>query len=264
MKKQLQQKPAYPIESVDNALRLLQLLRDGGGIRLSDAARELDVAPSTAHRLMTMLVYRGFALQDDRRRYVAGPALGVRAIGAPWIRELRRIAIEPMEVLSSQLNETVNLMVRVGVNVRFLATIEARAVLRIGDRTGTVIPAIGASGGKALLATEPEEKVRSLLQGQTAQLAGNVLDDEKYTWLLHELAMARINGYALSREDTETGVGAVGVVVRGPHDVSLAALTVATPIGRLDQMLTPTSLGLIFHCRDELSAAAADLVMDAD
>jgi IclR family transcriptional regulator, acetate operon repressor len=52
-----QKKPMYPIEAVDNALRLLQLLRDGGKLRLKEAAAELGVAPSTAHRLLAMLVY---------------------------------------------------------------------------------------------------------------------------------------------------------------------------------------------------------------
>ncbi|WCI07745.1 helix-turn-helix domain-containing protein [Arthrobacter sp. OVS8] len=35
------------------------------------------MAPSTAHRLLAMLVYRGFAVQDENRRYVPGPAMGV-------------------------------------------------------------------------------------------------------------------------------------------------------------------------------------------
>ena len=59
------ERPTYVLESVDNALRLQQMLRDGGALRLKDAARELDIAASTAHRLLAMLVYRGFAVQDE-------------------------------------------------------------------------------------------------------------------------------------------------------------------------------------------------------
>ena len=61
-RKPVQKRPTYSIEAVDNALQLLQLLRDGGALRLKDAAEELGVAPSTAHRLLAMLVYRGFAV----------------------------------------------------------------------------------------------------------------------------------------------------------------------------------------------------------
>lgn len=258
-KPNLQQKPPYPIESVDNALRLLQLLRDGGGIRLTTAAQELQIAPSTVHRLMAMLIYRGFALQDDSRRYVAGPALGMRAIGAPWLHELRRMAQEPMEILSSQLDETVNLVIRVGVNIRFLSTVEASRTLRIGDRSGTVIPAFGASSGKALLAFEPKERLDKLYRGHTARLAGTELSDMQFEHFMRELANVRKHGYALSREETESGVGAIGAAVLDPENKPVAGISIATPIGRLASMLESTRLKLLFHCCDEISSLVATL-----
>ncbi len=264
MKKQLlQQRPPYPLKSVDNALRLLQLLRDGGTLRLTDAAEELQVALSTAHRLMAMLVYRGFALQDDSQRYVVGPSLGVRAVGAPWLHDLRRAAQEPMEMLSSQLDETVNLVIRVGINIRFLTTVEATQTLRIGDRAGTVMPAIGASSGKALLAAEADDRLRAMYAGRGAQLSGTALDGRQLSAFLREIETVRSCGYALSREETEHGVGAVGVAVMGPHGRPVAGLSVSTPIGRLDSALEQEPLALLFHCRDEIARAVASSVPEA-
>lgn len=263
MKKSLQQKPPYPIESVDNALRLVQMLRDGGGVRLTDAAEELQVAPSTAHRLMAMLVYRGFAMQDDRRWYVAGPAMGVRAIGAPWLHQLRRLALAPMEDLCSRVDETVNLVVRVGVNIRFLLTVEAASILRIGDRGGTVMSAVGSSSGKALLALESEERLRTLYTGQGAQLAGSALTDVQFARLLVELDEVRRVGYAIVREETEPGLGAIGVPITAPSGAPLAGVSVATPIGRLDRMLEPHRLAQVFLCRDEIAEIAKALDLDA-
>ncbi|MFD0533119.1 helix-turn-helix domain-containing protein [Actinomadura luteofluorescens] len=69
----MENKPPYPLRSVDNALHLLQVLRDQGGLRVSEAAAELGTARSTAHRLLAMLVYRGFAVQDDNHTYLPGP-----------------------------------------------------------------------------------------------------------------------------------------------------------------------------------------------
>lgn len=67
--------PLYPIESVDKALRLIRLLGGPPEIRLSDAARHLGVASSTAHRLLAMLLYRGLVRRDpDTKAYRAGPA----------------------------------------------------------------------------------------------------------------------------------------------------------------------------------------------
>src|SRR2546430_14062001 len=71
----MKNKPPYPLQSVDHALQLLQILRDNGSLRVSEAAQELGTARSTAHRLLAMLVYRDFAVQDEARNYLPGPAL---------------------------------------------------------------------------------------------------------------------------------------------------------------------------------------------
>ncbi|MBN9179024.1 MAG: helix-turn-helix domain-containing protein, partial [Microbacterium sp.] len=60
--------PQYPIESVDNALRLLILLGERTEVRLTDVSAELGVASSTAHRILAMLIWRGFARQDPRTK----------------------------------------------------------------------------------------------------------------------------------------------------------------------------------------------------
>jgi DNA-binding IclR family transcriptional regulator len=76
-------KPPYSIESVDNALHILQLLRDSGQARVSDVAGELGIARSTAHRLLAMLVYRDFAIQAEDRSYLPGPALSASSPSCP-------------------------------------------------------------------------------------------------------------------------------------------------------------------------------------
>ena len=86
--------PRYPIDAVDNALKLIELLRDHGSVRLKDAAVELGVSPSTVHRLLAMLIYRGFAERARGRGYVPGPALGAGPAGHGRISELHALALE--------------------------------------------------------------------------------------------------------------------------------------------------------------------------
>src|SRR3954454_7612424 len=97
-------KPDYAVDSVDRALQLIMLLQERDWLRITDAANALDVAPSTAHRLMAMLVYRGFALQDDQRRYCAGPALRADAAGSA--RTAASIARPHLEALALSVRET--------------------------------------------------------------------------------------------------------------------------------------------------------------
>jgi IclR family acetate operon transcriptional repressor len=231
-RKPVQKRPTYSIEAVDNALQLLQLLRDGGTLRLKDAAQELGVAPSTAHRLLAMLVYRGFAIQDETRRYVPGPAMGVGPAGLSWTRLLRSVAQPHMELLSARLNETVNLMVRVGTKVRFLATVEGNNVLRIGDRQGTVMPADKTSGGKVMLAALELPMIEQLFRSNNAEIGGDTIPDADYPAFLHELESIRTNGFAANFEGTEEGVSALGMALRNRHGHVVGALSVATPATR--------------------------------
>ena len=156
------EKPTYLLESVDNALKLLQMLRDVGALRLKDAADELAIAPSTAHRLFAMLVYRGFAVQDEKRLYHPGPAMGAGPAQRGWTREFNDRCRPHMEALAALTGETVNLVIRVGTQVRFLSSAESTAMLRVGDRQGQVLPAERTSGGRILLAELPDETLEQL------------------------------------------------------------------------------------------------------
>jgi DNA-binding IclR family transcriptional regulator len=258
----IQQKPPYPIESVDNALRILQMMRDEGEVRITDVAAALGVAPSTAHRLMAMLIYRGFAIRDDSRHYSAGPALGASAIGSSWTRTLR-VAVEPtLEILSSRLDETVNLIVRVGISARFLTSIESSTLLRVGDRTGSVLPARSASGGKVLLAFEPLAQLERLYRGKSAELSGDALNDADFALLVADMAAIRRRGYAINREETETGVGAIGIPVLTPAGAPIASFSVAAPVGRLERLLAPDRLELMFSARDDMTEALKGTALD--
>ncbi|WP_413456414.1 helix-turn-helix domain-containing protein [Glutamicibacter sp. FR1] len=88
--------------------------------------QELDqgIARSTAHRLLAMLVYRGFADQDAAHRYIPGPALGMAPTGMSWTAEHRRRVHPHLQALGHELDETVNLMVRAGTQARFRATVQ--------------------------------------------------------------------------------------------------------------------------------------------
>ncbi|MFI8794278.1 IclR family transcriptional regulator [Streptomyces sp. NPDC055105] len=215
----MQNKPPYGITSVDHALRLVLLLQQEGGLRLSDAAERLGVARSTAHRLLAMLVYRDFAEQDADRRYVPGPALR-RSAAPQTIITLRSVALPHMEALSQRTRESVNLSVLADDRSRFIASVEARQVLRVGDREGKELPAHLTSGGCAVLATRSDAEVAALYETRT---------DVDVPALLEELRRVRKRGVALNDQRTEPGVTALGCAVREPDGRSRAAVSLAMP-----------------------------------
>ena len=222
-------RPSYAIASVDSALLLATLLQQEGPLRVTDVAARLEVSVSTAHRLLGMLVYRDFAEQLPDRRYGSGPVLRAAAPDAPVTR-LRTVALPHLRELVTALGETVNVMVLTGSDVRFVATVECDHVLRVGDRTGRVLPAHLSSGGKAVLALAGAE--------QTAVVLGT-LDGAVAARLERELRTIRRRGFAVNDQATETGLTAVGVAVPPAGGVSGAAISLAAPTARSSRELLP-------------------------
>lgn len=252
------------MESVDNALRLIELLRDRGSFTVSEVAEALDVAPSTAHRLLAMLVYRGFAAQDERRRYHPGPSLEAPPARLGWTRQLRDIAAPHLELLCSRVDETVNLMIRVGTTVRFLDTVETSKVLRIGDREGAVLPAHQASGGKVMLADLKTPVLSRLYCDPRDAGTPDHLSPEQFAELEHSLAAVRRRGYAVNSEETEEGVMAIATAVRvdradrdghGARSTCVAAVSIAVPRSRFAAMMGSSALQQLRYVCTDIEAA---------
>jgi IclR family transcriptional regulator, acetate operon repressor len=230
------------VESVDNALRILQALRDSGQLRVSEVAGELGIARSTAHRLLSMLVYRDFAVRSEDHSYLPGPALSAPPLHGEPMARLRSQLRPHMEALRDQVGETVNLQVRLGTQTRFLVTVESAEVLRVGDRQGTVLPAWVTSGGKALLAALPDVQLTAVLRKAAAsQPPQSSLPSHHPRWsltdaarraLVTELRQVREQGWAQNIEESESGLCAVGMCLRDAAGTAIAALAVAAPAAR--------------------------------
>lgn len=233
MKRSRPKRPSYPIESVDNALRLLHMLRGRSHIRVSEASSSIGVARSTAHRLLAMLQHHGFVRQDPfSRAYVAGPALLDFGLAILRDRDIRTHARPFLEALSRETGETVHLIVLQGRDVLFLDCVESPKAVRVGDRTGLLLPAHCTSAGKALLATLPPERLRALYpEERVPGLTRRSIRTRAR--LERELCLVRERGYATNFGETEEDIGSVGVVIRDRQGTPRAALSVAAPTSRL-------------------------------
>ncbi len=156
--------PQYPIESVDNALRLLLLLGERSEIRLTDASEYLRVASSTAHRLLSMLQYRGFVRQDPASKaYQPGPSLTNVAFAVHSRMDIPRTAAPPiLRQLVDTLQETVHVGTLDGRLVRFIAALESPSAVRVISRLGSTRPAHCTSTGKVLLAGLSDDELDQL------------------------------------------------------------------------------------------------------
>jgi DNA-binding IclR family transcriptional regulator len=249
--------PAYRLSSVDHALELLLLFRTRPALRVSEVADSLDVARSTAHRLLGMLVHRQFAVQDPATRaYRPGPRLveiGLAAVGALDVRtRMRPYLFE----IAARTGETVSLHVLEGDMVHFIDTIESQRTVRVGSRFDARMPAHATSAGKAMLAalttdevlaSYPDEKLITITQHTLATR----------TQLLAALDRVRAAGFAVNLEESEAGLGAVGMAVLDADGRPAAGITIAGPMQRMSPVYVRS---LALELRDVAKAATGELV----
>ena len=226
-------KPASTSASAASALRLLTLLAERDSIRVTEAAQELAVSPSTSYRLLALMCQLGFAVQAPDRSYTPGPAF-VRLSLAPSAPEtLQLIVRSHLERLAATVGETSHLMVRDGVSVRFLLSAEGPGALKVASRKGAILPAHKTSGGKALLAElSPAELGQLYPDGVLDPLGEQVVTLGS---LSRDLRKVQRQRFAVNMEESEPGISAVGVALRHRTGQAVAALSISAPTFRFRQ-----------------------------
>lgn len=225
--------PAYPIESVDNALRLLIMVAEQKQVRVSEAASDLGTAVSTAHRLLAMLAHYDLAVQDPESKvYKAGPVLLKIGLSAAKNLDARTLVRPFAESLRDEVGETVHVVVLQGKEVLFVDCAESPNALRVASRTGTVMWAHCTSVGKAMLAAEPPDAIKELYK--SAKLPS--LTEYSITQrseLLAQLEEVKRQGYARNANESEMGVGSVSAAVHDRAGRAIAGISISAPLVRM-------------------------------
>ena len=243
MEKAFKAPPPYAIASVDHALRAATMLQLEGGLTVSQIAERLGVARSTAHRLLAMLVYRDFAVQDDDRTYRAGPVLELAVHSQSRVSALRAAALPHLRRLADLLDETANLGIRTGDTVRFIASAEGTQALRVTARDGMVFPAHRTTPGLLLLAELDESELDSVYAEE--RYRDRPTERPDLAALRADLTRIRRSGFVVNKERSERGLVAVGVPVRDAEGTAVAGLAVSMPSVRYDRHQLETLVGTL-------------------
>jgi IclR family acetate operon transcriptional repressor len=245
--KRMGRAPNYPLKSVDHALQVLATLQTGATVTVGDVAQLLGIGRSSAHRVLSALVHRDFAEQGVTREYRAGHRLPVRRPGGDPLSRLRASAAPAMKDLAEKTGETVFLQVLRGRDVHFIATVESRQAVRVGDRTGLVLPAHMVSGGRAMLATMSDEDVIALHSG--SRLAADPRS------LRRTLDDVRAKGFGTNVTETRSGFVALGVAVGGTEDHARSAVSLGVPEFRYAPNRLPAYLTALRHAAAAIETA---------
>ena len=224
---------AGPIQSVDRAVAILEILARDGDAGVTEIAAELGVHKSTASRLLAALDRRELVAQDSARgRFRLGMGIvrlaGAVGRGLDVVRESRPVC----RALAAQVGETVNIAILSGHDVLYLDQVAGPAALSPHNWAGQRIPLHATSDGKVLLAYLPPAQAEECLAAAPLQrFTGHTITD--VTEFPRLMAEVRQRGYATAVEELEAGLTAVAAPVRNAEGRVVASISASGPSFRI-------------------------------
>lgn len=212
-----------------------------GRVGLSELARRSGLAKPTVHRLCQELVAwgvverAGAAFRLGRRLFELGQHV-------PGHRILRDAALPYMEELFVATRQTVHLAVVDGLEVLYLERITGRRSDRVPSQVAGRLPLHCTATGKCLLAFGPPALLEQAVERGLAPMTARSVVSPPV--LRRELEQARVDGFAVEREEVAAGVMSVAAPVFAAGGRLTGALSITAAVRHVDVgRLAPTLLG---------------------
>ena len=194
--------------AVDKALDVLFYLheeRDARGV--SDVGRALAIPKSTAHRLLSALRRRALVEQDASGRYRPGVGVLTLAGGLLDREPLVAAAHGLLEKEAAEFGETFFLVAARAGRLLVLEKAEGTGVLRVSPAIGSEVPARATAVGKLYMAHGPHQLA---IEEPTRFTEHTIVDARR---LAMEVQAARLDGYALNRQEWIEGLAVVAAPI---------------------------------------------------
>lgn len=222
-----------PLQSAARALRVIQLLSQRGVVSLTEVARELDVSPSMAHRLLATCCATDYARQDTAgSAYTVGPALHELALGASHAGLLQAAGASVLAKAQRELGETVSIVILEGRSVRFVEALEGDGVIKVSAPIGRTFPAHATAAGRALLACLPADDLERRYPTLTLPKAPAASRLQTWADLEAELDSTRRRGWAVQVGEADRDLMAVAFAVVDGLGEPRAAINATAPRSR--------------------------------
>ena len=235
-KSRSKEKGDYAIQTVTNALRVLDTLGEQGEVGVADLSRRLSLHKNNIFRLLATLEQEGYVKQNHlTERY----RLGLRSLelGQAFARDhslaLRGRVV--VKALQAETGESAHLAVSSAFGAVAIEGAATERALVASMRVGSHHPLHCTALGKVLLASAEsavlqEHHEAAVARGGLLQKTpATILDPDKF---LEELRSVASVGYALDREEFETGLCCAAAPIYGSEGAVVAALSLSIPRAR--------------------------------
>jgi DNA-binding IclR family transcriptional regulator len=205
----------------------------GENPKLTEITAGLGLPKATIHRLLAVLLQRGYVDQDER----AGYSLGLKCfeLGQAWTGrfDLRSFARPHVEKLNRELEETVQLAIYDQGDAVYVDKVESpRQVIARPDPSGRA-PATVIATGRAVLAFQtPAELQLQLTRPLPKYTTHTPPSSEEIADILAEV---RVNGYAVNEETYRDGICGLAAPIRNSTGAVVAAIGIIVPTHRFKE-----------------------------
>jgi DNA-binding IclR family transcriptional regulator len=242
----------YMVPALERGLRMLgEFNRDTPVIGAPEFARRLGLPRSTVFRLLSTLETLGF-VERSGNDYRLGMA--VLRIGFEYIAslELTELGQPVLQRLCDDIRFPVNLVVRDGRNIVYVAKISPPTPFASSVRVGTRLPAHATVLGRVLLEGLTLPELRSLypedhLEEFSRSTPKTVLE------LFNMVQVDRERGYVLGEGFFEASISTVAAPVRDHTGLNVAALGATIPASQIDPERIDGLVQRVRAAADELS-----------
>jgi IclR family transcriptional regulator, KDG regulon repressor len=218
-------KDSYSIQSVDNALDVLEALcEEEDEVRISHLSEKLGMNKTSVFRLMATFENRGYVEKEPGSgRY----RLGVSAyeMGQKFLSRmgLLRKARPVMEQLGRKCDEAVYLAIRRHDEVLFLDMVDTGHRVKVISLLGKRYPLASISAGRIILAHLPQEEqgMSNKYNGKTTRIPFDELQD------------LRVNGFCLDSGIPGEGIVSISVPLLRAGAAVSGALCMVVPEYRM-------------------------------
>ncbi|MBT9260190.1 MAG: IclR family transcriptional regulator [Clostridiales bacterium] len=244
------------IQSVSRALQILAMFTEGKPrLRVTDVARTLGVANSTAHRLLQALVRHGFLLHDPTTKsYILGFASIRLGHVAMKTIDISRVAAPHLHKLARETQQSSFILVTNGYHAYVVNAVRSPRPLHMSLDIGEPWPLHAGASNLVLLAYLPDHAIESYLEsGPLMKYTDATLTEPREIW--KRIRQIREAGFAVSFGELSPGVAAVAVpIVR--DGVLLAGVCVA---GLASDFNEETIMNYRRHVEETAANILADL-----
>lgn len=251
-------KSDYVIQTVTNALRVLEAFRDDRELGVTELSRRLDLHKNNIFRLLATLEERGYVEQSaGSDRYQLGVACLELGRSSLRNRTLARHARSVLEVLARRSGESTHLGALCDFQVVHLDGEQAgRELVMSGLRVGRRLDAHCTALGKVLVACgEPSclerfDREWIARRGLAAHTPATITDREK---LLEHLRAVAGQGWAVDVEECAPGLCCAAAPVYDAAHQLVGAVSVSGPAFRLGGALEERAVPWVLEGAGELS-----------